>query len=218
MDKLNCYEVGLDEWKKEFVKDGLKFIDAHQRYEIIEDRFIPVMFFNRTYRVDLLTGNLLEEDGEKCQLQAMTQMMIFSHLKYIHRDAAASGITKGISEIDGLKYFSSKSMFSVFPAKEALEKAFDENPDVIDIILERFNGVREEMGDISFSICAFKDVKYTYIYWKGDDEFASTLKTLYEVNILDFLHMEAALLVGGIGTELICQAIGAEYKKWSWEI
>lgn len=217
MDKVNCYEVRLDEWKKEFVEDGRNIIESHNCYEIIDTRFIPITFFNRTYCVDLLTGDLLEPDGGSCHLQAMTQMMIFSHLKYIHSDAKASGISKAISEIDGLKYFSSKNMFSSFPAADALIKALDLNPNVIHKILDRFAGVSEQMGDISFSVNAFNDVKYTYIYWKGDDEIPSTLKTLYEANIMEFLHMEAVMMVGDIGIELMCQAIGAEYKKWSWE-
>lgn len=217
MNKLNCYEVRLDEWKKEFVEKGRDYIAAHNRYQIVENRFIPVTFFNKSYSVDLLTGDLLEADGSPCGLQAMTQMMIFSHLKYVHRDAVASGITKAVAEIDGLKYFSSKNMFSSLPATDALVKELDQNPEVINKILDQFGGVREQMGDISFSVNAFKDVRYTYIYWAGDDEIPSTLKTLYEANIMDFLHMEAVMMVGDIGIELICDFIGAPYKKWSWE-
>jgi hypothetical protein len=61
-------------------------------------------------------------------------------------------------------------------------------------------------------------VRFQYIYWRGDDEFPSNLNVCVDENLLQYIHEEAAGLLASIGIELMCQKIGLEYPKWSWEI
>lgn len=215
---MNCYVECLKNWQDEFKKCGREIISSSGRYQIEDDRYVPVLFFNRTYKVDLKTGLLLNNDGTPCQLQPMTQMLIYSHMKYVKRDAMPGKEFCSMDNVKGLGLFGSKRVMTTSPSSDALIMKLDHEPSAVDDIIKRFNAKREKYGDISFWLYALPNVRYKYIYWKGDDEFPSNLNIYLGENILSFLDPEGAMMIGEIGVQLMCQTVNAKYEKWSWEI
>jgi hypothetical protein len=213
----NEYVERLHDWQEKFRVEGRKLLKQHDRYEIIDNRYVPVRFFNTDYTLDLADGILYEMNGEVCSLQPMSQMMIYSHLSYLHRDARLANRMESLSRIGSVKFLG-RDIIEEHPPEIALIKKFDEDTQVIDTIVKEFNAKIEKLGDIGFSLEAFKDVRFQYIYWRGDDEFPSNLNVCVDENLLQYIHEEAAGLLASIGIELMCQKIGLEYPKWSWEI
>ena len=213
---INRYEARLLEWQEKFRQNGREIVSQHGRYPVTADSRIPVTFFNKEYYVNLSGGRLYQQNGTPCPLQAMTQMMIYNHLERLQPDAVPAGQMLRLGEIGGVKHMS-RAIIAVSPPTEALIRALDGDPTLGARIIAAFCGAPAQVGDISFTLPAFRDVCYQYIYWAGEAEFPSTLTTFADANVTQFIHPEGALLVGGIGVELICQAMGIPYEKWSWE-
>lgn len=213
----NEYVKRLHDWQEKFRVEGRPLLKQHERYPIMEDRYVPVRFFNTDYTLDLADGILYERNGEICRLQPMSQMMIYSHLSYLHRDAKLAGRMEALSRIGSVRFLG-RDIVEEHPPEQALIKKFDEDPQVIDIIVKEFDAKIEKAGDISFSLEAFHEVSFQYIYWQGDDEFPSNLNVCADANLLQYVHEESVGLLSGIGVELMCQKIGLDYPKQSWEI
>lgn len=214
----NRYVILLHDWQEKFRINGRKILKRHNRYLIIDDKYASICFFNKDYMIDLSDGIIYKMDHNPCELQPMAQMMIYSHLDYLRKDAKTANCMEALHSVGSMKSFGSRPIIEVHPPEKALIKKLDEDPGVIDMIIKRFSAEREDIGDISFSLDVFPEVKYQYVYWRGDDEFPSNLNIYVDENLLEYVHPESAGLLAGIGIEMICQEVGVDYQKWSWEI
>lgn len=62
-------------------------------------------------------------------------------------------------------------------------------------------------GDAGFQAMVFHQVPIQFLFWDGDDEFASQTNILFDGEITDFVHEETVVLLAAEGTRRLMDAI-----------
>lgn len=203
---VDRYHDQLEKWQQLFREEGFEILERHGRYPIIKGRYAQIPFFHREYLLDLQTGEILTQDGESCDLEDMSCMMIYSHLLYLKKDARSAGRPVSYEGIKGNNHVSAWSGKIKSELKE-LCVVLEKDTEAVKDQVKALGGELWDKGDFSFSLTAFEDVKFYYIFWRGDEEFSSDVRILYDENILAFMHQESVIILGSIGVELLMETM-----------
>lgn len=206
------YREQLFKWRARFASEGRQILSR-----FLADGGFPgassgsshfqIPFFGIPVLLDLSTGLLLDRDGSPCSLPDMSQMMVYSHLVSKKPGAAPSGELVSYEQIRGNSHMSGWSA-RINQGLLPLCRLLDRSPEEVLFAVRSLDGKTETRGDAGFTLCAFPQVYITYIYWRGDEEFPSSLRPLYDKNILDFIHQESVVILTHTGADLLSAACG----------
>lgn len=192
---LSNYEIMRNQMRGEFVKyNQEKMI---QKFHLTADEnYMYIDFVCRSYRIDRKTGIVeWSKDAFKSAVEAdyNESMTIYDVLCYSKEECRlaerfcplhmARGITKTMHAGDG--------MF-----QKTAEK-FRGRIKQLTYACSVLGKPAEMIGDVAAVIWAFPFLPVTLQYWEGDDEFPSSLKFMYDENILDYMHYETVYFMTG---------------------
>ena len=200
MESQDNYIKQLEKWRQEFSEKGREIVSVHNRYLTTKERYITVSYFQREYILDLNTGSILNADFTETDLEVMGQMMIYSHLVCLKRDAFPSGTMVSLLSIREAAVFD--AAFRRRTGKELVDSLRDRLPEYKELI-RAYGGIIENSGDFSVSFYAVLDLKITYVFWIGDEEFDSNIRVLFDSNITKYVHPESVVILGGHGFDLL---------------
>ncbi|MCI5995302.1 MAG: DUF3786 domain-containing protein [Blautia sp.] len=203
---VDRYRDQLGKWQLRFQEEGRAIVEKHHRYPICEGRYLQIIYFYKKYLLDLQTGKLLEEDKSPCIQSEMSQMMIYSHLLYLQKGAYASGHVVSYEEIKGNSHVSGWAG-KIRDRMSELKKALETEPEKVKAAVVGLGGELWNRGDVSFTLEAFEDVRFYYVFWKGDEEFPSDLRILYDENVMQFMHQESVVILGELGMKEVMSQI-----------
>lgn len=204
------YREQLLKWRALFASEGRdivsRFLDFGGSLEgSYESSLFQIPFFGTPVLLDLSTGSLLNQDGSPSALSDMSQMMVYSHLVFRKPGAALCGQSVSYEQLRGNSHMSGWSG-RIDQGLLPLCRLLDCSPQRVLGAVQALGGNTEPRGDACFTLCAFPQVAITYIYWRGDEEFPSSLRPLYDKNILDFIHQESVVILTHTGAELLAAA------------
>lgn len=212
MEIQDNYTKQLEKWRKEFAQNGKEIVLKHSAYPVKEERYLTLSYFQKEYTLDLKTGMLTNKGFSTIDLDAMSQMMIYSHLSCFKTGAIPSGKMVSLSDIKEAAVFD--AAFRRRTGKELVDSLrghFSE----YEKIVQEYGGKIEQAGDFSVSFYAVLDLKITYIFWLGDEEFDSSIRVLFDSNICRYVHPEAVVILGGHGMSLLEELAVPFMKEWS---
>lgn len=203
------YVEQLDKWKERYKKEGRAIVSAHNAYPVREGRFVDVMYFGKTYVLDLEDGNIRNQNGEASGLSMMGQMMIYSHLLCLKADAHPAFEKVPLSGIRGASVFE-KAFLN--PDSKAAIRYLEEHQERLEELPGELGGVRESAGDFSITLHVLDKVDITYIFWFADEEFPTNVNVLFDKNITEYMHPESVIILAGEGFKKLQEGMEHLYE------
>lgn len=97
--------------------------------------------------------------------------------------------------------------------KNYLLGVFGRAPDLLRATAEAVGAEFTEMGDISFRVQAFPNLRLQIIMWRGDDEFPPDASILLEERIQSYLNAEDVAVLGGMAVGLLAKTTRSMGEK-----
>lgn len=199
MENQDNYKQQLEKWVEEFKNNGEEIVMHHGCYPILEGHSVIVPYFQKNYCVDFITGRIYPENAGDT-LDTMSHMMIYSYLSCLKKEAKPSGTMVSLQGIKKSAVFD--AAFRRNPTKELVDSVADKL-ELFEKKVRAYGGFIEDSGDFAVSFFAFPEVKITYVFWIGDDEFESNINILFDLNITEFVHPESVVILGGHGLTVL---------------
>ena len=185
---ISNYEIMRNRMRDEFLKyDQDKIL---KKYDLkYDDDYIYIRFVDRDYRVGRKTG-IVEgtTDGFVTTFEGdyNESMSIYYVLCYAKDDCRLSGNFCSISMLKGTAQFSNGGI----DINQGYARRFSGRIKKLSQACYKI-GIRNDLrGDVAATIHPFDFLPVTIQYWDGDEEFAPSLKFMFDENIQDFMHYE----------------------------
>jgi hypothetical protein len=165
---------------------------------------ISLSLFNSRYVIDL--PGLLITSTDKKVVSLVTKIILLHYL--IKADGRPlSGQLIPYKEIPGGMLYA-----GVFARRvvEPLIPVFGQSTERFLEAGFRLGGRKVEYGDVSFALMALPRIPMTYILWKGDGEFPTTIQLLFDKSVEGYLSLEDIVVVGEMATSRLI-ALGRVY-------
>lgn len=192
-ENTNNYLALMDMWRLKYLELNRKELAKRFALESTQKAHY-IVYFNEKYRIDQENGMISLCTAPERELSFNTAMAIY-HLFYFSKPyAAPSGIFVPFRDVKRAAPFEEAYKKTIL--KEAAEK-FDGRLSELKTACEALGGVKIKAGDAGYMIRAFKCMPLEFIFWEGDDEFASQANILFDSNITDFIHEETVVVIAG---------------------
>lgn len=164
-----------------------------------DDEFLYIEFVARRYRIDRRSGNVeWAEDSYLWHEAGFEEVLsIFDVLCYSKDDCRLSGNYCGINNVKGANLAAAPGNDMFAPAA----RAFDHCANRLAAACEALGGIKEKIGDVSYTLPVFPFLSIQLQFWESDDEFPPQLKFMWDENILQFMHFETTFYVTGHVTD-----------------
>lgn len=151
--------------------------------------FFYVEFFSQPVRIDRKTAEISASEG--CPAGSFPlngarneSMVLFDMLT--RRPAQAVGSWASISMLGGIIGQGHDRTLR----NEPQAAKFAGNCEKLARACRALGGAPDSKADVGFSIPVFRDLKILFQFWDADDEFPASIKYLFDVNVLQFMHYE----------------------------
>lgn len=145
---------------------------------------ISVSFLGQDYTLVHPGGGIEFPDHHK--------VAVIAHILLLHYLISASGspIKGEIVSFKGIP--GGDKYFPVFKKRVEMPvlNAWGVDPEGFENACSSLGGEKVNMGDAAFRFQAFPRVPVTYVYWKEEEEFPSSLQVLYDSSIREYLPLE----------------------------
>ena len=161
-----------------------------------DEKNLYLSFFSERCRISRETG-MITGEGER-EIPVTERLTIMHHLRYCKTFAEEGSKMVPFREIREAAVFERAYERS---ALEPLKKHFAGHPQEFLKAGLELGGIREKYGDVSLTLHAFPEIRLTYIFWDGDEEFPPSANILFQDTIAQWTHPESVPTLAQIGTE-----------------
>lgn len=192
---MSNYDIAREQAKKIFLQYDQKTIIRKWKLSY-DGSYLYVKFVNRDYRINRETGTVeWSEDDFKTAIEAdfNVTLTIFDLLCYSKEGCSVSGQYDIVKNLKGTGYGSDPGSDIYLPYK----KQFDHNLEQLAASCERLGGEKHVVGDVSYVISVFGDLKVLFQFWESDEEFDAEMKLKWDTNVLSYMRFETVYYAMG---------------------
>jgi len=135
-------------------------------------------------------------------LDMLSQAMIL----YYYRTANGRPLSEkwiSFSELPDGRFYN--QAFQGYTGKE-LVRHFQDDQNGFELAAERLNGIKQSLGDASYSFQALPRVNLLVVFWKGDEDFPSSFQLLFDASASYYLPTDAYAILGSTLTRHLIKA------------
>jgi len=195
MMSLSNYEIMRNQMRGEFVKyDQEKMI--RKFHFSCDEIYLYLEFVCRSYRIGRKTGIVeWSEDEFESAVEAdyNETMTIYDVLCYSKEDCHLAEKFCSLHMVRGI----TKTLHAGSSMFQKTAEKFRGRIKELKYACAVLGEPAEMIGDVAAVLWAFPFLPVTFQYWEGDDEFPSSLKFMYDENILDYMHFETVYFMTG---------------------
>ena len=150
-----------------------------------DEQWLYAVMLGRTYRIHRKTGDLFCLEGQVWQ-DANTHAEVMTLLDLIcdsREDRHPAGRLKNMSDFG-------HQFHQELTERNPAALRYQENPQGLRKACLALGGIPMEVGDIAYRIPLFEDLAIVLQFWLGDEEFAPSLRYLWDENALQYLKYE----------------------------
>lgn len=133
---------------------------------------------------------------------AMWEQILILHYLTSEGEASSSEKLIAYNELPDGKFYDAAFQKRT---KNYLLGVFGRAPDLLRAAAKAVGADITEMGDISFRLQAFPNLRLQIIMWQGDDEFPPDASILLEERIQSYLNAEDVAVLGGMAVGLLAK-------------
>ncbi len=149
-----------------------------------------VKFMGKNYTIKYPSGDIYNE--EKVLMKPYIVRIMF--LRYLVHGKGVLATGKGITfkEIpDGHVYYNNFYKRTIL----RLAKLYGNNLNALEEKFKYVEGKKIKIGDLGYKFEFFKNIFFTFILWRGDDEFPPSANVLFDSNIEHYFNAEDLAVV-----------------------
>ncbi len=192
---ISNYDIAREQAKKIFLRYDQDSII--RKWKLHHDmNYLYVQFVNRNYRINRETGTVeWSKDDFKTAIEAdfNVTLTVFDLLCYSKEGCFASGQYDIVKNLKGTGYGSDPGSDIYLPYK----MKFDHKLEQLAEACEMLYGEKHAIGDVSYIISVFEDLKVLFQFWESDDEFQAEMKLKWDINVLSYMRFETVYYAMG---------------------
>lgn len=163
-----------------------------QKYRLEADAgFLYVRFCGSRYAIDRLTADVTGPDGSPAG-PAVT-LSIFDMLCHAEQPFLPAGEWRTTNMLPG----GGQSSPDDTVLNRRLITRFEDRADALNEACRRLGGVPFPVGDVAWELPLFDWFPAVFQFWRGDEEFPSAVRFLWDRNTLQTLHYETLYYIMG---------------------
>lgn len=186
-----CKALMASSIEKKIIDAGAEYITENEKH------IVSVTFFDEIITFDVPGFSF--KSSKNVNVTLVTKIMV---LHYIN--TASGGLLSGekitYEDIPGLRAY--QPVFEKRAAKP-LVAAFGFNRYAFIEAGQYLGAIPDDYGDASFTLYAFPRVPVTFILWEGSEEFAPSVKILFDASIVHYLPLEDITVIAKLASTRI---------------
>jgi len=197
--QIACNELLNPNLEKQLNNAGLKFETQGNKYNI------EIPYFDEI--ITMMAPGFSFKSSRGANITLVTKIII---LHYIN---TASGVPLGADRIPYEDIPGCRAYTPVFVSRVAkpLQSAFGHDKHTFLEAGISLGGKEEDFGDASFTLHTLPKVPITFILWEGDEEFPSSVKTLFDPSIPGYLPLEDIVVISKLAATRIIKKAKLKY-------
>lgn len=192
---ISNYDIAREQAKKIFLQYNQE--NLIRKWKLDHDsNYLYVKFVNRDYRINCETGTVeWSKDDFNTAMEAdfNVTLTIFDLLCYSKERCFVTGQYDNVKNLKGTGYGSDPGSDIYLPYK----KKFDHKLEQLAEACEMLQGEKYMVGDVSYIISVFGDLKVLFQFWESDDEFEAEMKLKWDTNVLSYMRFETVYYAMG---------------------
>lgn len=154
-----------------------------------------IQFFGQGYIISSDDFTVRQEDTGK-ETSSFTSSLILTYLATAN-GRTPSGRWIGFRELpDGMFYAQAFQGYTGVRLIRELQDEEEERLNSLRRAAEALGGKPVEIGDIGFSFTVFPRVRLAVVYWRGDEDFPSQARVLFEDSAADYMSTDGLAILG----------------------
>ncbi len=199
--ELACNDLLTSNRKEQqFTNAGVVYKKEQERYNI------EIPYFDET--ITLKLPELSFKSSKDTNITLVTKIII---LHYIN---TANGVLPGENRISYEDIPGLRGYLPVFEKRviKPLLTAFGFNKHAFLETGVALGGIRDDYGDVSFTLHPLPRVPITFILWEGDEQFPSSLKILFDPSITGYFPLEDITVISKLASTRIAKKARLAYE------
>ena len=178
---------------------------AKCRYISEQGRYV-LGLLDKEYVVDVGAREIFLADSEPEQspVSFLEQLCLLAYLINAQDLSIANKLVSAETLPGGQFFF--RGLHSL--PTEKLEKAFDDHPERLHQIVERFDAKRCDCGDVSIELYVLPRIPLTIVTWRRCDEFGARASILFDRTAAAHLPLDALLAAVNLAVDAVIRACG----------